>query len=565
VRKVVSSTCVIALLLVAAGLCRAQETQTKPLVTVSFSGYDNLMTDAGYVGKLLGKPDMVKGMEGMLEAMTQGKGLAGLDKSRPWGVVASTDGEAFPVTGFLPVTDLKELMGVLAGLDVQAKEGEDGVWKISLPGPSVFIKQKGEWAFVGQSAEALANVPEDPTTALGGLDEKYDLAAKASVKNIPPVFRQMALAQIQLGMNIEQMPGEPDEQFAARKKLAEQAVKPFTTMLDEWAEILVGINVDESTQAATLDVEVTAVEGTNTAKQFAQMADAKSSFTGVNLPDAAVVANWAGALTDDDVAQLKTYLETFRENTAKELKKQNLSEEQLKLAGKIITDLLDVVEKSIEMKKSDGGFALVLDPKAVTAVGGTVIADGAKLESTLKLLVAEMKKDAPELGEMLKLDAETYEGIRFHVLNVPLADPKLEAMVGKTAEVVVGIGDDKLYLAAGRDATATLKKVMDDSKAADDDMPPVKVTIVATPIAKFVAEVAEELQVKMMAQMVAGTLQAGGGMDRVVITSEPIPNGARTRIVIEEGLLKMILAAAQMFGAGGPPTGPGGGAAPTPF
>jgi hypothetical protein len=370
------------------------------------------------------------------------------------------------------------------------------------------------------------------------------------------MFRQMALSEISKGVDAPRMPGEPAEQYAIRKKMAENAIKQITTLLNEMDDILIGLSVDESSKAATLDIEMTAIEGTKTAEQFAQMASAKSSFSGVNIPGAAVVANWAGSLTDADVAQAKSYLATFRENTAKELQKQNLPEDQLKLAKQIIDDLMDVAVKTIENKKSDGGLVLLLEPEAVTLVAGSVIAEGAKLESALKTLAAEVAKDSPELAGLLKLNAETHDGVRFHVLNIPVPEKQLVPMVGETLEVVVGIGDDKVYLAAGRNAIATLKKVMDDSKAgAGADIPPLSLSVSAIPIAKFVAAVADDMQAKMMAQMVATTLEASGGKDHLKITSTPITNGVKTQLVIEEGLLKMIATVSQMMGVG--PGGPG--------
>ena len=562
-RRILSSTCIVALLLVAALLlaaapCWAQKPQTKPLVTISFSGYDELMTDIGYIGKLAGNPDMAKGLDGMLTLMTQGKGLAGLDKSRPWGAVVSTDGQTFPVYVFVPVTDLKELMGVLAALGVEAEEGEEGVWEVSTPAMPLFVKQKGKWAFIAQTPDGLGNLPDDPTTALDGLNKKYDLAVRASVKNIPPMFRQMVLSQLAMGMGQPQTPGESAEQYAMRKAVGKNAIKQITTLFDELDELLVGWKIEGGSQAATLDIEVTAIEGTNTAEQFAQMADAKSSFSGVNLPGAAVVATWAGMLTDSDVSQFKAYLNMLKDNTVKELDKQNLPEDQLKLAKQIIGDLMDVLEKTIDNKKSDGGMVLLLDPEAVTVVVGSVIADGAKLESTLKLLAAEVQKDSPELSKMFKLDAETHDGVRFHVLNIPVPERELVPMVGETLEVVVAIGDDRVYLAGGRNAAATLKKVMDGSKATPEgDAPPLSISISATPVAKFIAAVADEDQVKMMAGTIAGMLQATGGKDHVTITSTSISNGVRMRVTIEEGILKVIGTVSQMMGPGGP-GGPGG-------
>ena len=56
----------------------------KPVVTVSFSGYDKLMGNIGAIGRLGGNPDLGKGLEMVVQMVTQGSGLAGLDTKRPW-------------------------------------------------------------------------------------------------------------------------------------------------------------------------------------------------------------------------------------------------------------------------------------------------------------------------------------------------------------------------------------------------------------------------------------------------------------------------------------------------
>ena len=56
-KKSLLSMLAVALLLGSAYLCPAQS-EMKPVVTVSFSGYDKLMTDIGTIGRLGGNPDL---------------------------------------------------------------------------------------------------------------------------------------------------------------------------------------------------------------------------------------------------------------------------------------------------------------------------------------------------------------------------------------------------------------------------------------------------------------------------------------------------------------------------
>ena len=71
-RKTLLSALAVAVLLGASGLCPAQSTaEMKPVLVISFSGYDALFGDIEFLGKLGGNPDMAKGLEAMLKMFTE--------------------------------------------------------------------------------------------------------------------------------------------------------------------------------------------------------------------------------------------------------------------------------------------------------------------------------------------------------------------------------------------------------------------------------------------------------------------------------------------------------------
>jgi len=551
VRRTLLSALAVALLLGGRSAYPAEETPAaglKPLVTVSFAGYDELRADIEFVGKLGNSPQMAQGLEGMLKQMTQGKGLAGLDTKRAWGAVVQTDGQQqFPIYGFIPVTDLKQLMGVVRDFPVAQvpEDPADGVYEIATDGPSLFVQQKGGWAFITSSREGLAQVPADPQKALGDLNQKYDLAVRASIQNVPSDYRKMFVDQMKAGAEIGmgRLPGESDEDFALRQGVAKQMIQQIDTMINDLDEVLIGWAIDRQAGTSYIDFQVTAVAGTKTAAQFAQAATVTSNFAGFDLPGAALTGNWGGTLTDSDATQAKSAITNVRTAALKELKNQGLSPDELKLASQLLSDLLDVAEKTIEGKRIDGGLALLLKPGALTFVAGGTIADGAKLEKALKQLAAEVQKAEPKVAQILKLDAETHQGIRFHTLAVPtkeMNDETAAKLFGDTLDVILGISDSSVYLALGRDAASTLKQVIDQSKAqAGKQIPPMRIALAATPIAKFVAEVADEEGAKQMATVIGAMLEQSGGKDHLILTSKPVPNGATVRLEVEEGLLKL--------------------------
>ena len=563
-RKTLLAALAVAVLLGASGIGLAQQ-ELKPVVVVSISGYDELMADIEFVGKLGDKPGLTKQLELMLTMMTGGKGLAGLDKAKPWGALLQTDGQGFPVIGFVPVTDLKAFLGALAGPLGEAKDAGDGVFEISAGGMPLFVQEKGGWAFIAQTAEGLKSVPADPAKLLAGLADKYDVAVNVSVKNVPEQYRQMATGLLQMGAEagLEQEPGETDERYAARKRLTQQSLEQMIRAINDLDTVLVGLSIDRQTKTAFLELTITAVAGTETAKDLAQASDLTSDFAGFSLPDAAVVAQLAGKLSDSDVTQMKSTLSSVRANAVRELGNQGLPEEQEKKAKQLLEGFLDIVQETVESKRMDTGMVIRLAPDAATLVAGGYVADGAKLEKLVKDVAAVAKEEKPEIAEFIKLDAEKYEGISFHVVSVPLPGDqpgaqRLAKLVGDKLELVIGIGPKGGYVAAGRDAVKTLKTVIDQCKAsAGKAVLPARISVAAGPIAKFIAATADDDQAKKKAAEIAGLLDQVAGKDHVNITSKGIPNGATVRVELEEGILKILGLLSPGAMAGGPGPGPG--------
>jgi len=573
VRKFLLSALAMALVLVAATAGWAQPGAggaLKPLVTVSFSGYDEIVADVNFLGQLGGQPDLDKMLEGLIQAKTGGQGLVGIDKSKPWGAVVQSDGAmGFPFYAFVPVTDLQAVLGLLPG--VESEDAGDGVLELSTPGQPVFVKESNGWAFVSNEKDTLADVPADPTQQLGQLTSNYDVAIKAHVQNVPEPLRKMFVAQLRMGaqMGMRPMPGEDADQFAIRSGMARQVIEQFATLVEELDTFLVGLNINREGSTVYLDVELTAVPGSKTAQELAAMTIGGTNFAGFDLPGAAATLNIATKLGDSDVAQATASITQVRNVATAELENQGLSQEELDLATGLLNDMLDVAKATLEKRLADGGAVVMLKSDAFTVAAGGAIVEGDKLESVVKRLAGEIQKDDPNAAGGIQLDAETYKNVRFHKLNVPPPDEDSKRFFGETLEIVLGINDQSAYVAFGRDAAGLLKQVIDKSQAEPNkQVPPMKLSLAATPIAQFIADTAPDGEpAKMMGDMIAQMLSQHAGKDHITIVSEPVENGERMRIEIEQGILAVIpaIAAQAAMGGGGARPGGIGGGGESPF
>ena len=556
-RKLLSSILTVAVLLGTSG-CQAQD-ETKPWITVSFSGYDELLTDLGMIGELGGNANFRQQLDMMSMMLPRGEGAEGplaVDPQQPWGAVLMGDDQTSISYAFLPISDINPLVQLAEAQSQKKIKATGGVYEFPSGPKTVYATQKGEWIFVADSVKQLDDVTTDPIPLLGDLPKRYNLAVRASIKNLPQAFREQLLAQLRAGaeVGLQQMPGENDDQYAMRLNIAKQGIEQLTALVNEMDELLLGWNVDAKTKTTYLDLELTAQPGTKLASQFAEIKPGVTDFAGLLLPDAAVTVSSVGTMSDAQVTQALGGLGALRKSAVTGLDNQGLTEDEVKLASRLLNNMIDVMEKTIEARKTDLAASLVLTPAAVTFIGGVAIADGAKLDETVGQLIEEVKK-SEEAAQALKLSDETVEGIHLSVISMPTPDPQLMPLVGDTLEMVVGITDDKLLLAFGRDAVKTLKKSIGQINSDAKEVPPLQITVAVAPLAKFIAEVGDDPQTKATASMLAGMLAQAGDQGHVTLTAQPISQGVRVRLELEEGLLKTIGAMTQMMGA----MAPGGG------
>ncbi|MEA1952029.1 MAG: hypothetical protein U9N87_11630 [Planctomycetota bacterium] len=560
-RKTLISTLFVGLLLGGLAAGQAAAADAKPMATIAFSGYDNLMTDVECIGKLAGSPDLVKTLEDQLTMMTQGKGLAGLDKKRPWGLVILPTEAPMPTGyGFIPVTKLADLMAVVGTFPgMEISDAGDGVSEINGPKDnSLFIKQQGDWAYICLNKEGFADVAADPAKLLGDSATKYNLCVRLLFKNIPSSLREMAMGLIQMGMAAGQnkLPGESDENFAMRMKVAQDSIKQTEKVLAELDTVMVGINIDEKTGQAHIDIEQTAIAGTDLAKQMATVVKGKTAFGGFYQADATLTACTLSAINKTQQEQMKNTLVMYHTMLDTAIDEQELSDEEAAKAKQLMGDVMKIIEDTIAMGKVDMGLALSLASAKSTLIAGGNVADGKAVDKLVRDLAKIAAAEQPEAAKLLKLDAAEHANIKFHAVAIPLPAEienrdKIVGIIGEELTLTLGVGDKQVYLGIGADALEKLKAAIDSSKAqAGADVPPMRMSIAAKPIAKLVGDLAENFPVMIAASAIASALEDAGSDDHITIVSEGIENGARSRITMQKGILKVLGTLPSMAGGG---------------
>jgi hypothetical protein len=537
----VVSTLTLALVttLTSAPLASAQTGEMKPVVMVTVNNYDELKQDINFLGSLAGQPELASSFEPFILGFTQG-----LDKAKPLGVLVQSDGMQFGGAICLPITNLKTFLANLQAFGVTSTELDNGLQQISANGQNLFGKETAGWTFLSMMPQMLENLPADPAATFATLTDEYDLGIRASVQNIPEAYRQMAIDQMNKGMEagMKKMPDEEEDEFQARQALATAQVQNLQRMIKEIDQFTFGMAIDRQEQKSFFDIVYTAVAGTQLAEQLKTLGNTTTNYAGFFQPEATGMMMVASKINDADKAQTKQMFDAMRKQAESHIDNDSdLPNDEVKAAVKsAVNDLMDALIATIDAGKMDMGAVVNLSPNALTVVAGGFVGDPSKLESGLKKLAESHPEKKSELPPV-KWNAETYKDVAFHTMSVPTpADEKESlALFGEQIDFALGIGKESFYFAMGRDCLAAAKKVIDDSAASPGkEVAPVEMTVSVGQILTTVAAFEKDDQIL---QSVVETLKTEAvGRDHVRIVAQGIENGLRTRFEVEEGVMRAI-------------------------
>jgi hypothetical protein len=537
--KPLTNLALAALMLVAlcsAPLTTAKAQTLKPVAVVSVASIKENLADIAYVTRTAGMPDYGDTAKFFAGALT-----AGIDKERPIGMYVVPQGGEFHGIAFIPLepNGLQTILKVHKEQLGEPKDAGNGILEIGNT-KTVFVKEQGGWAFVAEGKEYLTGLPQDPMALLGNLPKKFNVAGKLMVQNIPDELRRMAIDEMKLGMerfldSPAARQGNVDRDQA--RLLTKAYLDKIEKLINESDELSLGIGVDETAKRALLEIGFSAKDATSLAKTMALQADAKTNFAGFALPEASVTFSMVSKASPEDIQQVGPTLKAARDQWAKQIDDSpDIPGDKREAIKAALSQVVDILQKSIETGTLDGGGALVLLPKSVSFVGGGSVASGADVEKLLKT-IADLGKDIPNFPQ-LKLNSGSLGDMKLSRLTAPIPEAQNDAreLLGDNLEIIVAIGPKSVIVAGGKEADALLKKVVDQSaQERNKTVSPLELKISLLPILKFYKSVDDNPIVNQL----LGTLERSGN-DRVMLTNEAAPRSSTTRLEIQEGVIKAI-------------------------
>lgn len=542
------------------------------IAIAAIGGYDNLMSDLKFAGELAGRPETANMAEGMIALFTQGRGIVSLDKTRPIGITLQSDGEEFTPIGCLPITNLSALLDMIKEMGLSPFDAGDGITELELPDQTLYLKETEKWTFVAQTAEALASAPSDPSAVMQDLVDDYDVGVRVMVQNVPEMYRELALEQLQIGMEqgLEKKEEESDEEYELRRRLATIQVDQIADLIEGIDELTVGFQIDSDNRSTFFDLKMIAVAGSDFSRAMTGYENTKTNLAGFHQPNAAMSfiasVNNDLEMIEEQREQLELMIETFRDQGNRAIDENDeISSDVWKLALKdAYADLLDAYQAMVFAEKSDVGGSLTLNEKTVTAIAGLRHESPEQLVSALKKLeAATVEEPLPEgvPTPTFEWNAATHGGVAMHRISLPVPEAAelepLREMVGESVKLTLGIGEEYAYVAFGKDQDNALKEAIDASasKANTTMDPPAELFVSMKKLFEFIPQFLPEQQLAEFEAKTESLLEIDSEKDKLRFTVIPVENGFRIRYEAEEWLLKAVgklaaAAAAEQMGGG---------------
>lgn len=523
-------------LLLALGVASAAEKRS-PVAVVATSTLEELAADYRYLSALP-EAERLRTLEARWLALSlDGRGLAGLDKSRPMGAaIWLRPDQEFPfrhrprLLAFLPVADFAKLLGSISPLGL--RKGAGDIWEL---GSWLLVMARDGWARIALAPDGLDMGPENPLKLVEPLPERYDLAGRVFAAELPDDWRtSLDTTLASWEKEIRRRPGEDDTAFGRRKAAARERVAALREGWNDLDQATLGLTVDRERRTVWGELTVTARPDTPTAgRATAAVGKSETRFAGFVQPEACAVFHFSSTFGKDPLLQALAYLELFPQAPQS--------------ADTLTRELAEDLRRIVQEGKANAGLALIGDGPFTLIMG-------------LRLLrpkrVADLVEDALRQGvaqghfkEVGVAEAPVeHAGVCFRTITVTLVgdDPgNAEARFFGSNRVPVVLGADEagqaLYLAMGDNALAELRKAIDRSAASPPGaVPSMLASLRLGPLVNFASEAAPGD--RRIAE--AGKILAAGE-DRISISAQYVPHGYRVRLFeLEQEALRAL--AAQM-------------------
>jgi len=365
----------------------------------------------------------------------------GLDTKRPIGAYAilKADVESSPVVVMVPVADEKLLFESLKErVGIEPEKVDGGAFKLNVPLLNeVYLRFADGYLYAARDLKHLDPKGLIPPKTFFAKDDGSVVSIVVRFDRIPDDLKTFVIGQLEQQIQ-EQLKKDAKNKPAAEAKFAaifgDGFVGGVKALVDEGKELRIRALADPKADELSIDVVVTARDGTDMAKRFAGLVGKTSQPAGIVASPEPVVGGGAKiSLTDDQKKQLDPAIDALLAEMVKQAKP-----EEREHARRV----LDTLAPTLKAGELDIA-ATVVGPNAKgkhALLAALTVKNGKEIEKLLKEFAPLIPAGAVELT----FDVDSIGAYTLHKLELAQTDAAFDRVFGTKT----------LWLALSKDTVA---------------------------------------------------------------------------------------------------------------
>lgn len=506
-----------------------------PVMVLAAASFERLMSGMDIAFDSAGRPEMSDTVGGMLGRAND---LKGFNRDRPVGLMIFLNGLVPDVVGFVPVTQIEDLIKTVELGPVKSVKKSDTRYELAGRNDTLFVEIVGNYAFAANNETVLERKFPDPTRLTARQTNNYDISFTINLRGIPKSSRQLFLGVLRsrADADLQRRDNEPEGAYDVRRAAGENNLRFVEELVTQGDELTFGWAVATANRQGVLEIVLQGTPGSELSQSLNELAGKRSHFASSIANGSPLTFSMSWNLDKSGRKTLVKMLEGMQKQMGLDIAR---TQPNIAAATKTPTeDLFRVLTQTATAGHVDSLVQVVGNPTEKFAlVGGVKLADATAFSSALSQVVTQLK-DNPEMAT-IQLNSAVHRGVALHRFEAKEISDEETSRYGGRPSVYVGSGEGVFWFSVGADnGLPALKRLMDDTAK------PVPTGVTTAPLT-FVANFGQLIDFMSAnkegddgLQFVRRTFQSGG--DALKVEVRPVENGARMRAEFNEAFLKLI-------------------------
>lgn len=483
----------------------------EPMGVVRFAPLDEWNRIMDGIEEVSGDSDVGKALAPARIGLAMARG-SGIDASRDWGLACLPVGDTAGVVLIVPVNDVERLHQTAKPAIEEFEELGGDVYRVKMGGRNLFCALGTGWVYVSEKAEAVTEMPSDPSPWFETLEGAGLVAVRADLAAVPRTQAEKVRNWLrkQAREALHQQPGESDAVFELRKAAAKRMETLLWEVLGQTETVSFTINWDRDAGKVVLTSVWKAQDGTELADWFRKQEGLISPLPMLrSYPGTLSYLGWNYLFPAASHAELAAAGQVISAELHAQLDRSLPDPTEAQFAKGMLDDFLRLLGEAAASGRSEGAVAALSRDDELYLIAAGRVPDPSGVEDLAGKIVEAIQAKAPQAVVSVQPNAFAGEDFKIHLLKLSMPEeaarnPDLQRMFGPTLNLAMLVSKEYVAVIAGKDAEPMLRSLVEEAESLGPQVSPaVEMRLNIEKVVAFASRFVPEHQKPKLASVLA--------------------------------------------------------------